>query len=106
MQITANGIKPCSRCLRARQMIRDTAGRLVKKPAPFTSYLTEIAGEILVDNATHTIVRIQGDRFPELIGREVYAAGRKLVDVKTTENIGKVGRVTRTVRIGAEIVTR
>lgn len=90
MRITPYGIRPCSHCLRARQVVKDGLGRVFQRPATHIEYTTD-AGTLLVDAATHKIVGTSA-RLGVLLGIEIYAAKGILTHVETGRKVGTYSR--------------
>lgn len=96
MQITKTGIKPCSQCYKARQFTKDTLGRLVAKGEPASRMEIVVSiGSFVTETTGHTLVSTPPG-YEDLIGRKVYVAGKKLIDVVAAEGIPDIGPVTRT----------
>lgn len=86
-------LKPCARCYRARNFIKDGMGRIFQKPATHTIYTTEL-GEVMVHNATHKIVGVPYE-YRDYHGNEVHASKGRLIDVNTGETISTYKRRKR-----------
>ena len=92
LQITKNGIKPCSQCYRARQFVKDSIGRLRRRPATHTRVQTNLGGAFLIDNTTHTLVAVCHEAYNHWLGCRVILDAGYVVDVATTERITQFTR--------------
>lgn len=83
MQITRTGIKPCSRCYRARNLVKDGMGRIFQRPATAVAYTDPAGGDYVVDTKTHRVVEAP-HYAQDALGVEVYEARGRLINVQTT----------------------
>ena len=93
----ASVMRPCSRCYRMRQTFKDGMGRVFQRSSTHTEYTLDYGGVVTVDNETHKVVGVvrQAWGTPDIYGREVYAAGGRLIDVETTKTLAKFTRSRR-----------
>jgi hypothetical protein len=94
--MSINPVKPCSKCLRARQK---AAELLMGKPK--RRLVQTDTGDIVL-NEDHTVAEVRpmpkvtGD-WVSLVGRKTYIAGKKLIDVtdKQPAPLAHVGRIIK-----------
>ncbi len=98
MQITRQGIKPCSQCYKARQFMKDSLGNLRDRPATHIQVTTP-EGIWVIERAGNTFVELPPHYSQDLMGRRVYIAGKKIIDVELASPLSGVGPVTRTEKL-------
>lgn len=84
-------IRPCARCYRARNFVKDGLGRLIPRQSTHVSYTTNY-GQIRVKIGTNIIDKAD---YANFIGLEVYAGREKLIDVATQHKIADIYRWQR-----------
>lgn len=89
MRITPNGIRPCSACYKARQMLKDATGVLHPTPPTHLRVTTNI-GDFLIDRANgHKVIEAPALLF-DTVGIQVYIAGKRIIDVASAEPLAGV----------------
>ena len=91
LQITKNGIKPCSQCYRARQFVKDSIGRLRRRPATHMSVTTE-EGEFLIEQETRTLVGVPDGSYGYLLGTNVVLDAGWIMAPGTATRIARFSR--------------
>lgn len=99
MKIEDGKIAPCSTCLRARQALKTTAGKLTAKALgrelPTRRLVELTAGDIVITTATNKITSVDGPDWNEFLGREVYLAGKNVYDVAAAQPIRALGQIVK-----------
>jgi len=101
MKIEDGQIKPCSKCYKARQAIRDALALASGKArAPYIRVVTT-QGEITINNTNRQIAYVAprpdtpGEGWGPYVGRRVYLAGRSVIDVALAARIEAFGMIVR-----------
>lgn len=102
MKIEDGKIKPCSTCLKVRQAAKTAAGRLLRRRQSPHSYVELEGGkQLMIENEGHTIIGVKPkDALSEYLGRHVYLAGDKVIDVEHARPISALGKIVKVHPIG------
>lgn len=93
MKFEGGKVKPCSSCYKARQAAKDAAAAMLNRRVRYTLVETE-NGDLTVDDK-HTIIEATNQDHVGLIGRRVYLAGKRVIDVEKASAAANVGRIIK-----------
>lgn len=103
MKFENGTIKPCSRCLKARQAAKDAVMKLAGMKQSQWQEITTTLGTLWVNTSDRTVAGYRPKSLPwdSILGRKVYIAGKQLIDVELANTIYIVGSIISVLGVDA-----